>query len=175
MVIDPEHGTIDSPLHPDQVQVDPSIPQAVKRLNEMGFGLVIISNQPASAKGKTSRQNLAGVHARVLDKVQSQGGRILGSYICYHQNSDHCQCRKPKTGLLEQAFKDHPEFNPQVCWMVGDGLTDMEAGQKFGLKTAFIADFKLETERLLDERKVKPTIWVKDLSEFADAILKNHR
>jgi histidinol phosphatase-like enzyme len=54
MVVDAEHGTIDSPLHPSQVEVFPWVPRALARLAGLGFGLAIASNQPAAAKGKTT-------------------------------------------------------------------------------------------------------------------------
>src|SRR6185436_20365424 len=120
------------------------------RLTNAGFGVVVVSNQPASAKGKTSRENLERVHARIIELVESKGGRILRSYICHHRSEDNCQCRKPATGLLEQAFKDFPQFKVSQSWMVGDGVGDMQAGQSFGVKTVFLGAFKIESERILD-------------------------
>src|SRR5215469_5534383 len=104
VVVDPEHGTIDSPLHPDQVEVFPWVPEALLRLGRAGFALAIVSNQPAAAKGKTTRSNLERVQSRVLAEAESAGARIASSHFCFHRAEDGCDCRKPKTGLLQEAF-----------------------------------------------------------------------
>src|SRR4051812_19021666 len=111
VIVDPEHGTIDSPLHPDQVEILPGVPGALLRLNQAGYGLSLASNQPASAKGKTTRKNLEDVHEKVVRLVQGDGGRILSSHICFHRAEDGCGCRKPKTGLLKDAFEANPGFD----------------------------------------------------------------
>jgi len=66
LVVDPEHGTADSPLHPSQVRLLPGVPEALARLTRAGFVLRIVSNQPAAAKGKTTRANLEAVHEKVV-------------------------------------------------------------------------------------------------------------
>src|SRR4051794_24300103 len=71
LVIDSEHGTIDSPLHPSQVQMIPGIPETLARLQHLGYVLAIASNQPAAAKGKTTQENLEKTHAVILQKIQS--------------------------------------------------------------------------------------------------------
>lgn len=172
MVVDAEHGTIDSPLHPSQVALLENVPEALARLTESGYGLVIVSNQPAAAKGKTTVANLEAVHQRVLALAQGTGGRILSSHLCLHRREDGCDCRKPATGLLEKAFQAHPGYNREASWMVGDGLTDMEAGQRFHLKTAFIGPRKTEAAHWLHERGIKPTLWVESLAEFADQLTR---
>ncbi len=98
LLVDPEHGTIDSPLHPAQVQLLPGVVQALAQLTEAGYGLSIVSNQPAWAKGKTSWENLQAVHAEIVSAATSSGGRILSSHLCLHRQEDDCDCRKPKKG-----------------------------------------------------------------------------
>src|SRR5260370_22613455 len=95
VVVDPEHGTIDSPLHPDQVDVFPWVPEALLRLQRAGFGLAIVSNQPAASKGKTTRENLERVQARVLAEAQRAGARIASSHLCFHRSEYGCSRRKP--------------------------------------------------------------------------------
>jgi D-sedoheptulose 7-phosphate isomerase len=171
LVVDPEQGTVDSPLHPSQVAVQPGAPEAVAALTRAGFTLRIVSNQPAAAKGKTTRTNLEAVHRRVIELVEAQGGRIAGSHVCWHRKEDGCACRKPGTALLEEALRAHGEKRPAVCWMAGDGLTDIEAGATLGLSTAFLAARKAEVAALLVERGIAPTLWVEDLSAFARQLI----
>jgi D-glycero-D-manno-heptose 1,7-bisphosphate phosphatase len=166
MIEDPEHGIVDSPLHPRQVAIPSDVPTALKRLNDRGFGLVIVSNQPAAAKGKTTRANLEAVHNEVLKQVQSAGAKILSSHICYHRAEDHCQCRKPKTGLLEAAFRQNRDFTRDGSWIVGDGITDIEAGQTFEILTAFIGPRKSDQFTALLNRELHPNLWCESLADF---------
>ncbi len=172
MLVDPEHGTMDSPQHPGQVRIEPGASQALARLTAAGYEVVIVSNQPSAAKGKTTKENLDLVHAAVLKDIQADGGRILKSYICFHRSEDRCLCRKPGTGLLQQAFKENSQFVPSQSWMVGDGLTDVQAGQAFGTQTVFLGARKLDSQRLFDKNSVQPTLWLNDLAEFVDVLLK---
>jgi D-glycero-D-manno-heptose 1,7-bisphosphate phosphatase len=170
MVVDTEHGTIDSPLHPAQVDVFPWVPRALVRLQGLGFGLAIASNQPAAAKGKTTLEQLRAVHARVLDLAQADGARILSSHLCFHAQEDGCACRKPRTGLLEQAFAANPGYHRDLSWMVGDGIHDIQAGHAFALRTAFVGPQKIEYLKVFEERGVQPTLRVLDLLELSDVL-----
>lgn len=170
LVTDPDQGTIDSPLHPSQVELLPGVPQALARLESLGFALVIVSNQPAAAKGKTTRANLDQTQAEIVKRAQSAGAHIQASYVCFHRAEDRCTCRKPGVALLEQAFRDHPRAQREESWMVGDGITDVQAGQRFGLKTAFVARHKCDTCQVVQDGGADPTLWVQSLSDFAERL-----
>jgi D-glycero-D-manno-heptose 1,7-bisphosphate phosphatase len=167
MVIDQEFGTIDSPLHPSQVQVFPWVSTAIKELTSAGFKLFIVTNQPSFAKGKTTKENLERVHSKILDIAQSEGGVITQSFICWHKKEDLCLCRKPKTGLLEMAIKSLVEIDLSNSWMVGDGVTDIEAGKHMQLNTAFVGSQKCDHCRVFSDMNLKPTIVVHNLGEFS--------
>jgi D-glycero-D-manno-heptose 1,7-bisphosphate phosphatase len=171
MVIDAEHGTIDSPLHPEQVELLEGVPEALALLTRAGFGLAVVSNQPAWAKRKTTRANLEAVHAKVLAGASRAGGRILSSHLCLHRAEDGCPCRKPKTGLLEQAFARNPGHDRSASWMVGDGVSDVQAGAALGLRTAFLAPRKCDACKILAGRELTPTYWGADLPSFAHHLL----
>ena len=168
VVIDAEHGTIDSPLHPSQVQVYPWVPGALALMNSRHFGLAIATNQPAAAKGKTTRQNLEQVHMTVVNAAEKAGGKILSSHICFHRSEDGCECRKPKPGLLLAAITQNPGFDLNKSWMVGDGVMDIRAGQLAGLKTAFVGSKKWDARRVFEQMELEPTIWVENVMEFAE-------
>jgi D-glycero-D-manno-heptose 1,7-bisphosphate phosphatase len=173
LVIDAEHGTIDSPLHPDQVEVPDSVAEAVARLTAAGFGLAVVTNQPAAAKGKTTRENLEDTHARVIERACRLGGKILSSHICLHRAEDDCACRKPRTGLLEAAFARHPGFKRAGAWMVGDGVTDVQAGAALGLRTAFLGPRKCDACKVLVQHGLAPTWWGADLAGFTAHLLED--
>ncbi len=166
MVIHPEHGLIDSPLRPEEVTVHDDVPQVLLELNQMGFQLAVVTNQPAAAKKKTTMSLLMDVHQEVLRRAQSKGAKIEESFICFHKAEDGCNCRKPKIGLFEQAAARFPDMDKNQSWMVGDGVTDVQAGTSFGLKTAFLGPQKCDACKIFDQSKSTPNLWCADLSDF---------
>jgi D-glycero-D-manno-heptose 1,7-bisphosphate phosphatase len=173
VVVDAEHGTIDSPLHPSQVELLPGAAEALARLTAAGYGVAVVTNQPAWAKGKTTRANLEATHAAVLAGACRAGGRVLSSHVCFHRGEDGCDCRKPKAGLLREALARHTRFDAAAAWMAGDGVTDVQAGAGLGLRTAFFGPRKCDACKILGERGVSPTWWGPDLAGFTDYLLSN--
>ena len=168
MVVDPEHGTIDSPLHPSQVTVFPWVPEAVRALTDRGFRIFIATNQPAAKKGKTTQVNLQLTHDRVVQEAQQLGGRIEESFICWDRDEDRSFFRKPQPGMLLAALKRVESPDLARSWMVGDGVVDIQAGIAAGLKTAFIGAVKCPTCRVLSDRAASPTAFFGNLRQFAD-------
>lgn len=172
VVVDPEHGTIDSPLHPSQVELLPGAREAVAQLAREGWALSIASNQPAAAKGKTTLANLQATHAAVLAAL---GTPIASSHLCLHRAEDGCACRKPRPGLLLEALAAHPDVDRARAWMVGDGVTDVQAGAAAGLQTAFLGARKCDACKVFEQRAVEPTFWGPDLPAFVDFLLRSPR
>ena len=150
MVVHPEHGTVDSPLRPDEVDPIPSAMEAAAALSRGGYALAIVSNQPSAAKGKTTRALLEAAHAVVVRAMTDAGASVAGSYICWHRAEDGCSCRKPKPGLLLQAIAAHGAGGS--AWMVGDGVTDVEAANAAGVQAAFVGGTKCDVCRVLTDR-----------------------
>lgn len=167
LVVDAEQGTVDSPLAESQVRIYPDVPEALAELTRAGYGLVIVSNQPAAAKGKTTQANLERVNTRIVNEVQAKGGKVLSSHLCFHRAEDRCACRKPRPGLLEEAIRRHGIADLEGSWLVGDGITDLQAAQTLGIKTAFVASQKSDVMRLLETKHIQPpTLWVDNLKDF---------
>lgn len=172
LVIDPEHGTIDSPLHVSQVELLAGVSEAVAELTRMGYLLAIVTNQPAAAKGKTTQKNLHDTHELILQKIQERGGIIQSSHFCFHRSEDGCTCRKPRTGLLEEAIQLHAT---QATWMVGDGVTDIQAGAALGISTVFLGPKKCDACRVFNDFQLKPSFWAENLLEFAQFLKQTRR
>ena len=162
----PAESRPDSPMRASEVVVFPWVPQALRDLTHAGFGIVVASNQPAWAKGKTTRADLEAAHAAVLRGAEAEGGVILSSHICYHRAEDGCPCRKPATGLLKEAFERHPGYAVGASWMVGDRAIDVLAGAAFGLRTALLAADSAEQATLV-ARRLQPDFLGADLRDFA--------
>ncbi len=172
LVVDPEQGTVNSPLHPSQVKLVPGAGEAIAMLNQAGHRVSIATNQPAAAKGTTTMANLEAVHAKVLELVRADGGSVSSSHICFHKSEDKCLCRKPATGLLEQALGDISPANLKDTWMVGDGITDIEAGSALKLNTAYIGPKRSDHLAMLEERDLKPTQFFASLMDFAQWLVQ---
>jgi D-glycero-D-manno-heptose 1,7-bisphosphate phosphatase len=172
-VPNPAEPRPDSPLRVAEAEVFPWVPDVLRDLTAAGFGLVVASNQPAAAKGKTTRATLDDVHAEIVRQAQAAGGVILSSHICFHRAEDGCACRKPATGLLVEAFARHARYEATASWMVGDRATDVLAGAAFGLRTALVAG-EAEAGELaaLAARAVKPSFCGVDLRDFAAHLLR---
>lgn len=170
MLPNPAEPRPDSPLRPEEAEVFPWVPEALARLTAAGVGLVVASNQPAAAKGKTTRAALEATHAAILAAAQAAGGVILSSHLCFHRAEDGCACRKPATGLLAEAFAQHATYRSVESWMVGDRATDVLAGFAFGLRTALL-DSTPEDRALLEARAIRPTFLGNDLRDFASHLL----
>jgi D-glycero-D-manno-heptose 1,7-bisphosphate phosphatase len=167
----PAEPRLDSPMNAAQVTVFPWVPQALRELTDAGFGLAIASNQPAAAKGKTTRADLDAAHAEVLRLATSAGGVILSSHICFHRAEDGCRCRKPAPGLLEEALARHPAYAREASWMAGDRAPDVLAGAALGLQTALLAEPGSPEEGELAHRGVRPSFRGLDLRDFARFLL----
>lgn len=178
MVVDPEHGTIDSPLAPDQVRLKRGVPEALAQLTAWGLPIAVVTNQPSAAKGKTTLDNLHAVQARVLELASAQGGRIFRWEMCVHRAEDGCACRKPKPGMLAAVLRAG-NYDLATTWMVGDGITDVQAGRAAGVRTAFLGSKRCDVCRVLTDTGSQPELHVTDLPEFVATLgrlwdLKSH-
>jgi histidinol-phosphate phosphatase family protein len=171
LIDNPAEPRPDSPLRAADVTVFPWVPDVLRDLTQAGFGIAIASNQPAAAKGKTTRAALQAVHAAVVLEATAKGGVILSSHICYHRAEDGCTCRKPATGLLAEAFALHPDYDRGASWMVGDRAPDVIAGATFGLQTALLGDPGGEERAALAALDLRPTFAGRDLRDFAAHVL----
>lgn len=163
----------DSPMRASEVELFDWVPDALRDLTAAGFGLVIASNQPAWAKGKTTRADLDAAHAEVVRRATAAGGIILSSHVCYHRAEDGCRCRKPAIGLLEEAFARHPVYAREASWMVGDRAPDVLAGAAFGLQTALLAEPESPELAELAARGIRPSFHARDLRHFAQFLLSS--
>ena len=175
-VPNPAEPRPDSPLRAAEVTVFPWVPEALRRLCAAGFGLAVASNQPAAAKGKATRAALEEVHRLIIAGAESAGAVILSSHVCYHRAEDGCACRKPRTGLLEEAFARHAGYARAASWMVGDRATDVLAGAALGLRTALLVPggaAEATDAALLAAEEVQPFYLGTDLRDFADFLLES--
>ncbi len=148
---------------------------ALHKLSEHGFLLIIISNQSGIAKGFMTEDDLAAVKQKLEILFEEAGVQLNGFYYCPHDKqgtvpaySIECNCRKPKPGMLLQASADH-SIDLNSSWFIGDILNDMEAGNRAGCCTIML-DNGNETEWQSGKFRT-PGYKVTSLVEAADIII----
>jgi D-glycero-D-manno-heptose 1,7-bisphosphate phosphatase len=134
--------------------------QALGRLHQHGFRLIVATNQPDIARGRLTRAQVDAMNGYLRSKLP-----LDGIEMCTHDDADHCDCRKPKPGLLLHAA-EREGIDLTQSFMVGDRYRDIEAGYGAGCRTILIGDGYGETF------KAQPDATVSTLTEAADWILK---
>jgi D-glycero-D-manno-heptose 1,7-bisphosphate phosphatase len=118
---------------PDSLEVLPGAGEAVRRLNDAGVAVAVVTNQRCVALGIVSETMLDEIHARLRDDLAAAGAHVDAIYYCPHHEGT-CACRKPAPGMLEAAAQRFGAA-PQQTVMVGDADSDVEAGRRFGART----------------------------------------
>src|SRR3990167_11342850 len=134
---------------------------ALLQLKKAGFLLIGATNQPDVARGKTTIAAIQAIHDKLLASLPLDEIRV-----CYHDDSDQCQCRKPAPGLLLEAAKDYG-IDLSQSMMIGDRWKDIEAGQRAGCKTIWLNKNYYEPKP-----KKPPDLITETLTEAVHWILK---
>jgi D-glycero-D-manno-heptose 1,7-bisphosphate phosphatase len=121
----------------DQFQWLPGAVEAIARMNRAGMTVMLVTNQRGIALGRFSVAQLELIHSNMRAHLARHSGRVDAIYYCPH-NTGECQCRKPEVGLFEQACKDFPQASAHNSVVIGDSLSDIQAGKRMGMKTIFI-------------------------------------
>src|SRR5947208_2726576 len=126
LVYHQDSGVIDAPFTPSQFKLLPRVPKAIRLLNDLGLSVAIVSNQAGIAKGHLKLKMLRVLERMMLSRIRAEGGRVDRIYYCLHHPQakvtklrQRCRCRKPETGLLEQAAEDLC-VSLNECYMIGD-------------------------------------------------------
>ena len=108
---------------------------AISKLSKIFNRILIVTNQQGIAKGIMSDKELGVLHDYMLFELKKNKGVIDKIYYCPHLASENCSCRKPNTGMIQQAIIDFPEIKVKDSYLIGDSNTDILAGNKMGLIT----------------------------------------
>ena len=129
----------------DRLVVQPLAGAALKKLRQSGYLLVVLTNQPVIARGEASEEDVAAIHRRLEWELGKEGAFLDAIYFCPHHPDKgfvgerpelkfRCECRKPATGMFEQACKDLPA-DVERSWMIGDQAMDIEMARRAGLRS----------------------------------------
>ena len=114
--------------------------EAVAYLTQQGYKIFIVTNQSGIARGYYTVEQMERLHSYMQQEIAAYGGRIDRIYYCPHhpegsvaQYSCSCSCRKPKPGMLLQAFAEY-DIDKEQSFLIGDGKRDVEAAEAAGVK-----------------------------------------
>jgi D-glycero-D-manno-heptose 1,7-bisphosphate phosphatase len=111
---------------------------ALKRLNDLGYQFIIVTNQSGIGRGYYSQQDYEDLTTWYLEQLQQENINILDVFYCPHSPEDNCDCRKPKPGLFFQAKEKFPAINFSESLMFGDKDSDIEAAKAAGVSQFFL-------------------------------------
>jgi len=161
-------------INPGRIVLHEGIIGCLQTLSGLGYHIFCISNQAGVAKGYFSEIDLLPVNDKINELLQAQQVYIDGFYYCPHHEEGTvpeytitCECRKPKPGLLLKAAADW-DIDLHASWMIGDILSDTEAGNAAECRTILL-DNGGETEWKLTKQNM-PSFIVKHLREAANII-----
>ena len=123
--------------HISRLHIFPFAAAAVRRLNEAGFPVIIVTNQSGAARGYFPESLIAEIHDRIRHDLAVSGARIDAFYACPHRSEDGCDCRKPRTGMLERAAREHALAVPG-SWVVGDRRADVDLAHNARARSIFV-------------------------------------
>ncbi len=143
----------------------PGVVEALRRLQEAGYLLLVVTNQSGVGRGYFDEETGIAVNLRMAQMLSEQGVRLAGIYYCRHHPDDGCRCRKPGTLMAERAVRDYG-IGAGSSWMVGDTAKDAAMGKRAGLFSILVMTGKAVKEEFPAGVPVK-----KDMIEVADHIL----
>jgi D-glycero-D-manno-heptose 1,7-bisphosphate phosphatase len=176
MVYNPDFGLVDSPANPSEFELLPGVGEAIRAINQMDLLAVVVSNQPGVAKGKFRHQLLEEMTKKMHQELAKKDGILDAVYYCLHhpdacveQYRVKCNCRKPQPGLLVKAAQEL-DIDLRQSYMIGDGITDIMAGQVVGVTTLFVGSRKCYICDEFSRKNVQFDYIVKDLPHAVQII-----
>ncbi|MGM9951995.1 MAG: D-glycero-beta-D-manno-heptose 1,7-bisphosphate 7-phosphatase [Intestinibaculum porci] len=132
----------------DDFTLEDGVAKAIRKINELGYLAIVVTNQPVIARGEVTFDELKQIHQKMQVLLGKEGAYLDDIYVCPHHPDSgfpgeikelkiECDCRKPKPGMLLQAAKDF-NIDLENSWMVGDSQNDILAGQNAGCHTCLV-------------------------------------
>ncbi len=159
----------------EEFKLLPGVAPALKKLIDAGYRLYVISNQAGVSKGVYSQDTLDRITDKMISQLKAGGVELSGVYYCTHLPDAGCSCRKPRTGLLEQAFlameKEGLVLEREKSYFIGDSVRDIQTGKGMGLKTIMVFSGREKPENRREWKEL-PDHVAGDLAAAVELILK---
>ncbi len=177
-------GTINEQMgyinHTCRFHLLPGAAEAIKRLNDAGIPVVVISNQSGLARGYFPEELLLAVHEKMKRLLAEQGAHVDGIYYCPHHPEakkkefrEACSCRKPKPGLILQAAEEM-NLAPEQSFVVGDRWSDIKTAANCGARSILVRTGygRGDEQYIGPHQEIQPDYKAEDLLEAVEWILK---
>lgn len=156
----------------------PGVSEAIKKINNSGYLAIVVTNQPVIARGEVTEEGLEEIHKKMETLLGLDGAYIDDIYYCPHHPDKgfegeipelkiECDCRKPKTGMLEKAAREH-NIDLSSSIMIGDSTLDIKMAENAGMQSVL-----LKTGQKGEDGKyeVSPTLIAEDLNDAINKII----
>ncbi len=166
----------------DQLELIPKSAEAIRLLNESGFKVIVVSNQSGVARGYYQEKDIEIYNMSMQKKLEEKNAYIDAIYYCPHYSEAtieaykiDCDCRKPKPGMLTQAEKDL-NLNLKLSFLIGDKISDIEAGYRAGCKTILVLTGHGNDElKKISKMNIKPNYISNNLYTASQIIDRNNK
>ncbi len=169
--LNPDTGYI---AKPDDFRLHPGVGVALRRLNDAGARLILVTNQSGLARGKFTLADLQAIHEKLRGLLALHGAWIDAFYYCPHHPDERCTCRKPAIGMAERAIADHA-LSRSSMYVIGDQAGDIEMAERLRARGIFVTtgNYPHETLLSLRQRNLRPALVAGDLESAVDWIFRD--
>ena len=159
---------------PRGLEIITTVPEGIKRLNDAGIPVIMVTNQSGVARGKFDEETLELIHQRLIEILEDNGAIVNGLYYCPHMPDAGCDCRKPKPGMLLKA-KEERGFDLRKSYVIGDRMLDIEMAHSVGAIGVLVPEpgdqYHVDSE--IEASKEMPDMRKKTFIEAVDWILRD--
>ena len=156
----------------------PGVSEAIKKINNSGYLAIVVTNQPVIARGEVTEEGLEEIHKKMETLLGLDGAYIDDIYYCPHHPDKgfegeipelkiECDCRKPKTGMLEKAAREH-NIDLSSSVMIGDSTLDIKMAENAGMQSVLLKTGQKGEDGKYD---VSPTLIAEDLNDAINKII----
>ena len=143
----------------DELEILEGVYEGIELLKDSGYKLIVITNQPDVARGLTTIEKVNEINNSIIQLLN-----VDEIICCFHDDSENCECRKPKPGMILEAVKKW-DIDLSVSYLIGDRWRDIQTAKNIGLSSILIKyDY--------DEKKINANFECNNLKEAANFILK---
>jgi len=148
---------------PRALRLLPGAAEAIRLLNRAAIPAIVVTNQAGVGRGYYPESAVAQVHAELARQLSASGARLDALYYCPHHPDEGCDCRKPQPGMLLRAAQEHA-IDLARSIMVGDKLSDLQAGQRAGCRAVLVlTGYGAEVRAALGDQSPPPDHVAADL------------
>jgi D-glycero-D-manno-heptose 1,7-bisphosphate phosphatase len=162
--------------HTSRFRMFPFVAAAIRRLNEAGLPVIVVTNQSGVGRGYFPESLVHAVNELMTQQLAEKGAKIDAIYYCPHTSAENCSCRKPRTGMLDRAALEHT-LDLQRSFVVGDRYGDMELARNARARSVLVRTGYGEGELAWHAAKwaSPPDFVAEDLTQAADWILRQQK